>query len=409
MDASVWALTEDNVRMRASDDDWLASIAQGSADETGVPVELLGGYPTLLADAAVNCRRSPRHELGDVRLLGRQAAEQGIGAEQVVDLFLSAAWRLWCGIPPEVRTRDRDCVSAAAEAVLRVVGDAVAVLVDGHQAERRLMIHRDESMRRDLVDDLLRGDSDVASIVERAKPFGLDLSRQHIVAMASPGGRPADSGTAVVLLERAVVDRFGDREVLVADKDDQIVIVVPALTPGVGARSSTGDIGAFVDSALRRIRNGNPWRVAAGRPYPGAYGIARSYEEAREALALAARLRLETTVVYARDLLVYRVLARDHVAIVELVQTVLGRLAQARNGAEPLLATLEAYFESGEVATDAARRLHVSVRTVTYRLAKIATLTGRNPNDPSQRLALHMAVVGARLLRWPERNLSLTP
>lgn len=408
MAAAACALTEDNVQPGASNDDWLASVAQGAADETGVPAELLGGYLTLLADAALNGRRSRRRELGDVRLLGRQAAEQGISAGRVVDLFLSAAWRLWSDIPAEVGTRDGDCVSAAAEAVLRVVGDAVAVLVEGHQAERRLMIRREESMRREMVDDLLRGDSDVASTVERAEPFGLDLSRQHILVVASPARRLADLGTAVVLLERAVVDRFGDREVLVADKDGQIVIVAPTQTSGVGTRPGTDDIGTFVDGALGRICKGNPWRVAAGRPYPGAYGIARSYEEAREALALAARLRLDTTVVYARDLLVYRVLARDHVAIVDLVQAVLGQLTQARNGAEPLLATLEAYFESGEVATDTARRLHVSVRTVTYRLAKIATLTRYNPNDPAQRFALHMAVVGARLLRWPERGVSLT-
>ena len=43
----------------------------------------------------------------------------------------------------------------------------------------------------------------------------------------------------------------------------------------------------------------------------------------------------------------------------------------------------------------------MSVRTVTYRLAKVKTLTGTDPADPTQRLALHMAVVGARLLNWP--------
>ena len=60
-------------------------------------------------------------------------------------------------------------------------------------------------------------------------------------------------------------------------------------------------------------------------------------------------------------------------------------LTKARGGARPLIDTLEAYFESGEVATATARRLHVSVRTVTYRLAKISSLTGYDPNVPAQR------------------------
>ena len=120
-----------------------------------------------------------------------------------------------------------------------------------------------------------------------------------------------------------------------------------------------------------RHRSGREWRVSTGRPYPGSYGIARSYEEAREALTLAERLQLDAPVVDARDMLVYRVLIRDQAAIVDLIQAVLGPLTQARGGAEPLLQTLEAYFATGEVATEAARRLNMSVRTVTYRLDKV--------------------------------------
>ena len=105
--------------------------------------------------------------------------------------------------------------------------------------------------------------------------------------------------------------------------------------------------------------------------------------------------------VQTRDLLIYRVLGRDRVALAELVQSVLTPLTMARGGAGPLVDTLEAYFESGEVATATARRLHVSVRTVTYRLAKIASLTGYDPTVPAQRLTLQASVVGARLLPWP--------
>ena len=110
-------------------------------------------------------------------------------------------------------------------------------------------------------------------------------------------------------------------------------------------------------------------------------------------------------VVDARDMLVYRVLIRDQAAIVDLIQAVLGPLTQARGGAEPLLATLEAYFATGEVATEAARRLNMSVRTVTYRLTKVKELTGHDPGDPDQRFTLHIAVLGARLLEWPARDL----
>jgi DNA-binding PucR family transcriptional regulator len=105
--------------------------------------------------------------------------------------------------------------------------------------------------------------------------------------------------------------------------------------------------------------------------------------------------------VHARDLLVYRVLARDQAAIVDLVESVLTPLTHARGGAEPWLETLEAYFAAGDVATGAARRLHLSVRAVTYRLARVREMTGYDPGEPMQRFTLYAAALGARLIGWP--------
>jgi DNA-binding PucR family transcriptional regulator len=121
---------------------------------------------------------------------------------------------------------------------------------------------------------------------------------------------------------------------------------------------------------------------------------------------MAARLRTPSPVVSARDLLIYRVLLRDQPAIVELVQAVLNPLTRARGGAEPLVATLQAYFDTGGVATETAKRIHISVRTVTYRLERVHTLTGYDPADPAHRFTLQAAVLGARALNWPEQSLT---
>lgn len=209
------------------------------------------------------------------------------------------------------------------------------------------------------------------------------------------------NGTAVevrdeTVLRRAVIERYGDRDVLVTTKSGYLTALVP-----------TGSTCTDVDEPARRLHAAlagsskrKPWRVAAGRPHPGAYGVARSYEQAREAIVLAQRLHPEKDMVQTRDLLIYRVLGRDRVALADLVETVLIPLTGARGGAGPLVDTLEAYFDAGGVATEAARHLHVSVRAVTYRLAKIADLTGFDATSPAQRLTLQASVVGARLLPW---------
>ena len=387
------------------DEAWFIEIAEAAAGDDRAPIDLLVEYLTLLADAAISFRRPREREAAVVRELGRRAAEQGIPAGRVVDLYLSAAWRMWRDLPDVVGYRDRDTVRSSAESVLRAVGEAITILVDSYQAAGRQMIRREESLRRELIDDLLRGDADVARMVERAEPFGLDLGQPHQVALAAPGDQLAKADTAVSMLERAILDRFGDREVLVATKDGLLVVLVPASTGPGAQRPTETDVGKVLHLALTRHQPGRHWRVATGRAYPGSYGVARSYEEAREALLLAKRLQLDADVVDARDMLIYRVLVRDQAAIVDLVHAVLGPLTQARGGAEPLLQTLETYFACGDVATEAARRLNMSVRAVTYRLAKVKTMTGEDPADPGQRFTLHAAVLGARLLEWPTRDL----
>lgn len=394
-----------------SDDQWLRDVAEGaSRDAGGVPVELLGDYLPLLADAALTGRRPKRAELEAVGLLGRQAAEQGISAGRAVQLYLSAARRLWQGLPMVVRSRDREAVRAAATAVLHVIDGAVATLADGYAVARRDLVRREETLRRELIDDLLRGDSDLGALVERAEPFGLDLARVHQVALAAPNRRLPDSDAAISALEGVIFSRLGDRDVLVATKEGLLVVLAPAdpaaaddLAP---ATADTGnDLGRLIHGELSRLRHGRPWQVAVGRPHLGLYGIARSYEEAREALTMAGRLRVDTPVVSARDLLIYRVLLRDQPAIVDLVHAVLSPLVRARGGAEPLLATLEAYFATGGVATESAKRLHVAVRTVTYRLDRIRVLTGYNPADPAHRFTLQAAVLAAKVLNWPQQPL----
>jgi sugar diacid utilization regulator len=394
----------------AAEHAWLVEVAEAaSRDAGGVPVQLLGEYLTMLADAAIHGRRPKRGELDAVGQLGRHAAEQGISAGRVVQLYLSAARRLWQDLPTVVRSRDREAVRSAATAVLHVVDEAVATLAEGYAVARRDLVRREETLRRELIDDLLRGDSDLGGLVERAEPFGLDLARVHQVALAAPSRRLPDADAAISALEAVIFDRLGDRDVLVATKDGLLVVLVPAESapadrhePSPGA---AGELGWLMHRELSRLPRGRPWRVSVGRPHPGLYGIARSYEEAREALSMAGRLQVATPVVHAHDLLIYRVLLRDQPAIVDLVHAVLSPLTRARGGAEPLLATLEVYFDTGGVATASARRLHVAVRTVTYRLDRVKALTGYDPTDPTHRFTLNAAVLGAKALNWPHQPL----
>ncbi|ROR35242.1 PucR family transcriptional regulator [Kitasatospora cineracea] len=280
------------------------------------------------------------------------------------------------------------------EALLAAAEAAVAALGEGHERAQRLAIRQEEAARRESIDDLLYGRSGPGAPAERAERFGLRPARAHAVAVAV-GTEPYDGADPVARrVERELVGRFGERDVLPATKDGRPVCVAPD-----GAHVV---LEAFAAPALRP---GPGYRVATGRRHSGPGGVVRSYDEALGALDFAQRLDLPAERLRAEELLVFPVLMRDRVAMAELVRSVLGPLGGARGGAAPLLATLAAQAEAGYVNAEAARRLGVSVRTPGYRMDRIKSLTGYDLSDALHRHTLETVAMGARLLGWPQREL----
>lgn len=277
-------------------------------DRTTV-TERLDNAARALAEKAISGDRPAADTLEEVHDLGRRAAEHGLAAEALIDLSIGGVREVWSDL--RLRSGDAVRLHASADAVLQIVQTAVASLVAGHQAARQNMIRHEEAVRTEFIDDLLRGDADVAGMVERAQPFGLDLTRAHHVALAEPTAADGVLEQSALRLERAVVDRYGDREVLVATKDQRIVAVVPGvIEQAADATESTLTLSRFLDAQLHEWTR-EAWRVGAGRAFRGAFGVARSYEEARETLELASRLGLATPSLNPGQVLVYRVLARD--------------------------------------------------------------------------------------------------
>ncbi|MCF3120727.1 helix-turn-helix domain-containing protein [Streptomyces arenae] len=348
----------------------------------GIPEEFLDGYARILAGAAATGRRLTRDELDSRRALGERAAEAGYGLRALVGAHLAATRAHW----PTSRAVSADSVMSAAE-------QAVDALAEGYERAQRLAVRQEEAARREFIDDLLHGRSDLGRLVERADRFGLRLSYEHAVAVAEGTGGYEDGDPVPREVERALIGRFGDRSILLTTKEGRLVCVAPG---------DQDEVLAFFAKHAYAATDGG--RVAIGRPRPGPGGVVQSYEEALNALDLAERLELDEPVLRAAELLVYPVLTRDRQAMADLVLDTLGPLQKARGGARPLIETLIAFFDSGCVAAEAARRLALSVRALTYRLDRIHQLTGANPADPVHRYTLQTAVIGARLLGWPERS-----
>lgn len=393
--------------------DSIRAVATAAARDAGdLDEALLGDFPEALVAAAVAGERLPPAALRRCDLRGRRAAEAGVALRALLDLHLSAAWRLWAHLPAVRNAADDPAgVVRAGEMMLRATDDAVAALTEGYQLARREVIAAQAAARRTFVEDLLLGGAQAAAgLAERAAAFGLNLAGPHAVAVVRAERPFVESSPLTSLLERSVLGSKADADALVATKDGALVVVfaapnraaidhvVQALTGALPSPGPAGDADGAGGVRLRRIADVGPWRMGVGQAQQGSVGVGHSYTQAVEALELGRRLGAADAVVDAADLLLYRVLIRDESAMRDLVAAVLTPLAAARGGSGPLLETLEAYFAAGGNATEAARSLHLSVRALTYRLAKISALTGRDPADARHRLELQTALIGARLL-----------
>ncbi|WP_315987486.1 PucR family transcriptional regulator [Actinomadura sp. HBU206391] len=373
----------------------LAGVAgRASQDADGAPAAFLEGYVELLVEVSLTGRRIRREELDERRGWGARAADQGVPLRAIVDLYLSATWLAWPILPGVRRAAGMHELRAIGEAVFRAADGATVALADGYDAAQRLAVRQEEALRREFIDDLLYGRGDVGRLAERAGRFGLRLAGAHVVAVARAGREFLAEDPTMRRVEAVLLSRHTARDVLLTTREGLLVCLAPAAledVPGDFVRVLKGVLGTDAD-----------WQVALGRAHSGPGGAVRSFDEARGAMDLARRLGLTGRILKAADLLVFQVLLRDTAAINDLVTSVLGSLRTARGGPRPLLDTLSAYFESGGIATVTARRLHIGVRTVTYRLSRVRQLTGYSTEDPLQRYTLETAVLGARLLGWPE-------
>lgn len=357
----------------------------GSREPTPSEPDPLDGYRQMLAAAGRQRRRLTRAELDSRRQLGADAARRDTSMSELADTYLRATSDVWEQLRQSSRAASADLVAHLLEAAR----EAIVALADGYEASQRQAIRQEEARRREFIDDLLNGAGDLSRRPERASHFGLQLAGVHTVTVAHVPGQ--DDGH-VRRLEASLLERFAGTTVLIATKDGLLVCVAASSHPNAPDE--------FAAHVLHAPSPGGRPSIAIGRAHTGPNGVARSFQEARDALDLVARLGPGVPVVRAADLLVYQVLMRDRDAIKDLVETVLGPLRRNRNGCRPLIETLGGYFEAGN-AVAAAHQLNIAVRTLTYRLQRIKELTGYNPTDPAHRFTLQAAVLGAQLLGWP--------
>ena len=378
----------------------VAGAVEFSLEETGLPRHLLGEFPEILAGGGP---RLTRERLDAFRALGAQAATDGVGLRELVDLYLSLARRALQHLPSLLAATaagDAAGVGAAADDALRHAEEAVAALADGYAVSRAQGARRAESLRREFIDDLLSG-GDEASLTERATLLGLRLAGERVVVAVQAADRAMiDYGPVMRRVEHVLSGRFGAAEHVVAARSGVLACVVPAGSAEVG---QSRELAGYLRELASAAEPQRTWQVAVSRPRPGAGGVRVSWQETRDTLEVATRLGPGADVVDAGEVGGYRLLLRDRDAVAALAEEVLAPLSRVRGGTGPYVDTLLAVFAAGGNTAAAARALHLSVRATLYRLERVQRLTGYRLDNAAHRFTLHVAALGARLTSQPGR------
>ena len=260
-------------------------------------MELLADFLPVLVAAVASGNLVHRRDVLRYRDAGRSAAARGVALRGLLDLYLSAAWRLWGDLPAVRPGQHPGAVVRAGELMLRAAQDVVGALTEGYQLARRELVAAQAAARREFVDDLLLGGTqELAGLVERAASFGLTLAGPHAVVIVEAEEPFADSSAVTAMLERSILGSKADADALVTTKDGSLVVIFAA--PDRAAVDEvidglTGSLPAAPTASgvhLRRRVEVGGWRMGVGLAHQGPLGVRLSYDQAREALRLGGRL-----------------------------------------------------------------------------------------------------------------------
>jgi GGDEF-like domain/PucR C-terminal helix-turn-helix domain len=244
--------------------------------------------------------------------------------------------------------------------------------------------------RQELIEGLLLSRDHADPEVERwARHLGLDPTREHyVMAFDVPQNRASAGSLPIELLLTRNVPGA-----ILASRDDEVVAIVPLSgnTAGPVEQGRTLARACLAsDGQLPKVTG-----IGIGNPCSSAADIARSYAEARRALAAGRRMGQTGTISAFADLGIHRLLLRvpEVSDLRSFAEEVLGGLAEeTRSTGIDYLATLSVYFRENGSPRRAAQQLHVHPNTVSYRVRRVEELTGLSFGRHRDRLMAEVAV-----------------
>jgi purine catabolism regulator len=189
-----------------------------------------------------------------------------------------------------------------------------------------------------------------------------------------------------------------DRSAILWERSDSLVAVLsePCTqdSPSAIHHAST-QVASQVIEELRTLGGAACASIGIGRPCNDPLKLHISYEEARQALIIGAKVWGQGTITHFEDLGVYRILHHhpDKAELDAFADEMLGKLIEYdRKRNTDLVETLDVLMDCNLNISVAARRLYLHYNSLRYRLQKMEELIGPFADDAQQRFNLQFAL-----------------
>jgi purine catabolism regulator len=239
-------------------------------------------------------------------------------------------------------------------------------------------------------------------MLARARWMGHDLGRPHVllaVSLEEMADREAGSQRLQAAdLVRTEVLRLAPGALL-RERQDRLAVALPRSTPPTSEEAL--ELAEHLRQRLASLLNSSHVTIGVGRHHGGIGGLALSFREAEQALAIGRALLGGNRSVHFEHLGVQRLLfqLRNNPELASFYEDLLGKLQahDERQGAE-LVHTLEAFFACHGNHVRTAQRLHLHRNTLLYRLDRAKQVLGVDLDDAETRLALQVALKIGRVI-----------
>lgn len=291
-------------------------------------------------------------------------------------------------------------------------GELVQNLVEVayQQAVQAVVRHWEVSAVATLIHDLLAyreeaGRADLLTYRTRVLGFNLDLPRvvmiihpynlQELVEPVAASGltqRQALQSLALRVMKEALRDIPQDLLAPLAEDRFILLKTINPTLPAATVRRQLKELGHYlVDLMINRCRL--ECSIGIGEHHPGLAGLAKSYHDAVQALAVGRRLAPEPGVYLVEELGLGHILCGiSGPARQRFIQGTLGNLTQQGDDDSVLVHTLLLFCADSLNVSEAARSLFLHRNTLLYRLEQIKKRTGLDPRRFEDALQLYLAV-----------------